>query len=210
MAARRAMRRPRTPSSMSWPMRNLSMPPPPPRNPNPRLTLNRRALGETGVCVRRRNHAHRTTGRHPGTGTHPRGPPPRRDLATRTAIRPVTDVVRVRALPGSDVPLPWLRQTRPGLRHRPHRGLPGRADTPVKPEVPMPFSSLTQNVLERPRAAGWTDNYPTEPSSGPAQPATPISPTPAACTCSRACVNPQPPCGPANHPPPNPPATAAP
>ncbi len=48
--------------------------------------------------------------------------------------------------------------------------------------------------------AGWTDNYPTGPSSGPAQPATPMSPTPAACTCSRACVNQPPPCGPANHP----------
>ena len=48
--------------------------------------------------------------------------------------------------------------------------------------------------------AGATDNYPTAPSSGPARPGTPMSPTPAACTCSRSCVHPPPRCGPANHP----------
>ena len=137
--------------------------------------------------------------RHPGENS---APEPR--------YTPSTALCRVRALPRSDVPVPWLRQTRPGLRYRPHRGLPGRADTSVEPEVPVPLSPFTENVLERPgRLARPTTtrrhrhlDQPDRPHLHhlPRQPA----PVPAAC------VNRPPRCGPANHPPPNPPATAAP
>ncbi len=71
-----------------------------------------------------------------------------------TPSRRLAEFVRCR---DSDVPVPWLRQTRPGLRHRPHRGLPGRPDAPVEPEVPVPFSPFAENVLERAgRLAGPT------------------------------------------------------
>jgi hypothetical protein len=76
--------------------------------------------------------------RHPGAATSPE---PR--------YAPSSTDVRVCALPGLDVPVPRLRQSGAVLRHRPHHAVSGRSDAPVKPEVPVPFSSLAQNVLRR-------------------------------------------------------------
>ena len=137
--------------------------------------------------------------RHPGANS---APEPR--------YTPITVDGRVRALPRSDVPLPWLRQTRPGLRHRPHRGLPGRPDTSVEPEVPVPLSPFAENVLERSgrlaRPTTARRNHHLDQPDRPHLCHLPRQPAPV----PAACVNQPPPCGPANHPPPNPPATAAP
>ena len=112
---------------------------------------------------------------------------------------------RFRPLPGSDLPVPRLRQTRPILRYRPHRGLPGRPDPPVKPQVSVPLSPSAENVLERrERLAGPTTTrrdcrvdltYRAHLHHVSGQQA-PVPDN---------CANPPPRCGPASHRSPNPP-----
>ncbi len=74
---------------------------------------------------------------------HPGDAPPEPQLS------PVAGTGRFRAVPGSDLSVARLRQTRLRLRPRPHRALPDRADACLEPQVLLPFSPPAENFLVR-------------------------------------------------------------
>jgi hypothetical protein len=76
----------------------------------------------------------------------PAGDPSRRQ-STRTPLCALAGVGPICPVPGSDVPLPWLRRTRRPLRHRPHHRLSGGAHAGGESEMPVPKTPSAQNIL---------------------------------------------------------------
>ncbi len=56
---------------------------------------------------------------------------------------------RIRPDPRHDLPIPRLRPAHRILRHRPHTALPTRAHPPVQPEMPLPQTPPSQDLLDR-------------------------------------------------------------
>ncbi len=125
--------------------------PEPEPEPGPERRESPQARPKPAYRVRRRHHADRAVGCGGGARPDPAGAPSRRVLGTRTGLRAVTHAGRVCAVSRSHMPIPGLRQAGAGVRRRPHRGLSGGANPSVEPEVPVPFSPLAENVLERTR-----------------------------------------------------------
>ncbi|WNG89825.1 DUF222 domain-containing protein [Mycobacterium sp. ITM-2016-00317] len=107
-----------------------------------------RAADQAGLYLRGRAHPDPATG--PDVRRRQNPPPhPPRHVRTRTALHPVAGAGRVHPLPRPDVPLPRLRRPGHPGRHRPHRALPAGTHPRLKPQSPVPFSPLTENVLDR-------------------------------------------------------------
>jgi hypothetical protein len=101
-----------------------------------------------GIDDRRRRHDPRRADRRPGPLGHPAatGAPQRRPA--RSLLHTVAGIGGLCPLPGSDLPLPWLRSTRATLRPRPHDRLRGRwPHTRLQPHLPMPPTPLDQDLL---------------------------------------------------------------
>ena len=72
----------------------------------------------------------------------------------RERLPPDRSAGGVHQMAGSDVPLPGLRQTGPGLRYRPHQALPVRRDASVEQQAVLPHPSPAEDLLRRVRLEG--------------------------------------------------------
>ena len=72
--------------------------------------------------------------------------PPRR-CTTGAPLHSQRSPRDVHSVPRHDVPISRLQRIRPPLRYRPHHRLPTRADAGLEPQMSMPKTSLTQNLL---------------------------------------------------------------
>ncbi|CKR27327.1 DUF222 domain-containing protein [Mycobacterium tuberculosis] len=93
--------------------------------------------------------ARATAGRADPRWGRPQPRAPSRRSAIGAALPAVGQAGRIRPDPRHDLPIPRLRPAHRILRHRPHTALPTRAHPPVQPEMPLPQTPPSQDLLDR-------------------------------------------------------------